>query len=357
MVRGMSEQTDVVIVGAGATGLTAAKSLVDAGRDVVVLEARDRVGGRLLTEQRDGHYVELGGQWLAPYQDQALALAEELGIESFLRPTGGSDVYVALDGTRSTHPHEQLPLDDEGVAEVDRLFAALDAITQQVDPDEPWTHPDAARLDGITFDAWLRSQSDHEEAVAAVGKIVAAFMTKDVIERAIKKATGELEGVTYEEIRYEGYAPGGVAVIVDCLTDNRVRTVADVRHAFGKFGGNLGTEGSVAFMFHKVGVLSYGAGADEEKITEAAIEAGADDIVVYPEDGALDVLTAPEAFADVKAAMEAAGLAPGFAEVTMRADNDSAVEGETAEQVQKLLHWLNELDDVQDVYSNASGLG
>jgi putrescine oxidase len=185
MVRGMTEQTDVVIVGAGATGLTAAKSLVDAGRDVVVLEARDRVGGRLLTEQRDGHYVELGGQWLAPYQDQALALAEELGIESFLRPTGGSDVYVALDGTRSTHPHERLPLDDEGVAEVDRLFAALDAITQQVDPDEPWKHPDAAKLDGITFDAWLRSQSDHEEAVAAVGKIVAAFMTKDVIEFSV----------------------------------------------------------------------------------------------------------------------------------------------------------------------------
>src|SRR5690606_22539567 len=158
----------------------------------------------------------------------------------------------------------------------------------------------------------------------AIDKGLGLNMSKDVIERAIKKATGELEGVEYEEIRYEGYAPGGVAVIVDCLTDNRVRTVADVRHAFGKFGGNLGTEGSVAFMFRKLGVLSYGAGADEEKITEAAIEGGADDVLVYPEDGAIDVLTAPESFAEVKQAMEAAGLAPDLAEVTMRADNDIA---------------------------------
>ena len=192
---------------------------------------------------------------------------------------------------------------------------------------------------------------------SAIDKGLAVNMTKDVIERAIKKATGELEGVVYEEIRYEGYGAGGVAVIVDCLTDNRVRTVADVRHAFGKFGGNLGTEGSVSFMFHKLGVLSYDAGADEDAITEAAIEAGADDVVVYPEDGAIDVLTSPEAFAGVKAAMEAAGLAPGFAEVTMRADNATAVAGETAEQVQKLLRWLEDMDDVQDVYSNADGLG
>ncbi len=192
---------------------------------------------------------------------------------------------------------------------------------------------------------------------AAIEKGLDVNMSKDVIERAIKKATGELEGVTYEEIRYEGYGAGGVAVIVDCLTDNRVRTVADVRHAFGKFGGNLGTEGSVAFMFRKLGVLSYAPGADEERITEAAIEAGADDVVVYPEDGAIDVLTSPEAFVQVKAAMEAAGLPPGFAEVTMRADNDTAVEGEVAEQVQKLLRWLEDMDDVQNVYSNAAGLG
>ena len=133
---------------------------------------------------------------------------------------------------------------------------------------------------------------------AAIDKGLAVNMSKDVIERAIKKATGELEGVEYEEIRYEGYAPGGVAVIVDCLTDNKVRTVADVRHAFGKHGGNLGTEGSVAFMFRKQGVLSYAPGADEDAITEAAIDAGADDVAVY-DDGAIDVTTAPEAFAAV----------------------------------------------------------
>ena len=188
---------------------------------------------------------------------------------------------------------------------------------------------------------------------AAIDKGLAVNMSKDVIERAIKKATGELEGVTYEEIRYEGYAPGGVAVIVDCLTDNKVRTVADVRHAFGKFGGNLGTDGSVAFMFRKLGVLSFAAGADEDRITELAIDAGADDVVVYPEDGAIDVLTAPDGFEVVKAAMEGAGLKADIAEVTMRADNDIAVSGETAQQVAKLLRWLEDLDDVQNVYSNA----
>ena len=187
---------------------------------------------------------------------------------------------------------------------------------------------------------------------AAVDKALSVNMSKDVIERAIKKATGELEGVEYEEIRYEGYAPGGVAVIVDCLTDNKVRTVADVRHAFGKFGGNLGTDGSVSFMFRKLGVLSFAAGADEEKITEIAIDAGADDVVVY-DDGAIDVVTAPDAFAAVKAAMEGAGLSADIAEVTMRADNDVAVSGETAQQVAKLLRWLEDMDDVQNVYSHA----
>ncbi|MFD0725790.1 YebC/PmpR family DNA-binding transcriptional regulator [Lysobacter brunescens] len=187
----------------------------------------------------------------------------------------------------------------------------------------------------------------------AIDKALSVNMSKDVIERAIKKATGELEGVVYEEVRYEGYAPGGVAVIVDCLTDNKVRTVADVRHAFSKCGGNMGTEGSVSFMFRKLGVLSFAGGADEEKVTEVAIEAGADDVVVYPEDGAIDVLTAPEAFADVKAAMEAAGLKADIAEVTYRADNDSPVAGDTAQQVVKLLRWLEDLDDVQNVYSNA----
>ena len=188
---------------------------------------------------------------------------------------------------------------------------------------------------------------------SAIDKALSANMSKDVIERAVKKATGELEGIEYEEIRYEGYAPGGIAVIVDCLTDNRVRTVADVRHAFGKFGGNLGTDGSVAFMFRKLGVLSYAAGADEEKVTDAAIEAGADDIVVYPEDGAIDVITSPEAFDAVKAAMQAAGLEPAIAEVTMRADNDTRAEGDAALQVVKLLRWLEDMDDVQSVHSNA----
>jgi YebC/PmpR family DNA-binding regulatory protein len=187
----------------------------------------------------------------------------------------------------------------------------------------------------------------------AIDKALGANMSKDVVERAIKKATGELEGVNYEEIRYEGYAPGGVAVIVDCLTDNKVRTVADVRHAFSKFGGNLGTDGSVAFMFKKTGVLSFAPGASEEQVTEAAIEAGADDIVVYPEDGSIDVLTSPDAFAAVKEAMDAAGLQADQAEVTYRADNDIAVAGETAQQVAKLLDWLEDLDDVQNVYSNA----
>lgn len=187
----------------------------------------------------------------------------------------------------------------------------------------------------------------------AMDKGLSANMSKDVIERAVKKATGELEGVEYEEIRYEGYAPGGVAVIVDCLTDNRVRTVADVRHAFSKCGGNMGTDGSVAFMFKRLGVISYAAGAVEDVITEAAIEAGADDIVVYPEDGAIDVITSMESFLEVKAALEAAGLPGDHAELTFRADNDIKVEGDTGLAVKKMLDMLEDLDDVQNVYSNA----
>ena len=187
----------------------------------------------------------------------------------------------------------------------------------------------------------------------AIDRGLSVNMTKEVIERAIKKATGELEGIEYEEIRYEGYAPGGVAVIVDCLTDNKVRTVAEVRHAFGKFGGNMGAEGSVSFMFRKLGVLSYAPGANEDAVTEAAIDAGADDILAYTDDGAIDVLTAPDTFVAVKAAMEAANLAPDLAEIVLRADNDIVVEGETAEQVQKLLAWLADMDDVQHVSHNA----
>ncbi|MFA4217468.1 YebC/PmpR family DNA-binding transcriptional regulator [Xanthomonas perforans] len=194
--------------------------------------------------------------------------------------------------------------------------------------------------------------SNNPRLRTAMDKGLSSNMSKDVMERAIKKSTGELEGVEYEEVRYEGYAPGGVAVIVDCLTDNRVRTVADVRHAFSKCGGNMGTEGSVAFMFKRLGVLSFAAGIDEDTLTDAAIEAGADDVVVYPEDGAIDVLTAPDAFAQVRDALVAAGLEPAHAEITFRADNDIAVDGETAVQVRKLLDMLEDLDDVQDVYSN-----
>ncbi|MCC4589354.1 YebC/PmpR family DNA-binding transcriptional regulator [Xanthomonas melonis] len=201
--------------------------------------------------------------------------------------------------------------------------------------------------------------SNNPRLRTAMDKGLSSNMSKDVMERAIKKSTGELEGVEYEEIRYEGYAPGGVAVIVDCLTDNRVRTVADVRHAFSKCGGNMGTEGSVAFMFKRLGVLSFAAGVDEDALTDAAIEAGADDVVVYPEDGAIDVLTAPDAFAQVRDALAAAGLEPAHAEITFRAENDIAVDGDTAVQVRKLLDMLEDLDDVQDVYSNVdqSSLG
>lgn len=187
----------------------------------------------------------------------------------------------------------------------------------------------------------------------AVDKALSVNMAKDVIDRAIKKATGELEGMNYEEIRYEGYAPGGVAVIVECMTENKVRTVADVRHAFSKYGGNLGTDGSVAFLFKKMGVLSYAPGANEDAITEAAIEAGADDIVVYPEDGSIEVLTTPEQFQLVKDAMEKAGFKPNEAAVTMHAENQISVTGETAQQVAKMLDMLEDLDDVQNVYSNA----
>ncbi|KIQ29867.1 YebC/PmpR family DNA-binding transcriptional regulator [Xanthomonas campestris] len=194
--------------------------------------------------------------------------------------------------------------------------------------------------------------SNNPRLRTAMDKGLSSNMSKDVIERAIKKATGELEGVEYEEVRYEGYAPGGVAVIVDCLTDNRVRAVADVRHAFSKCGGNMGTDGSVAFMFKRLGVLSFAAGADEDALTEAAIEAGADDVVVYPEDGAIDVLTAPDTFAQVKQALATAGFEPAHAEITFRAENDIAVDGDTAVQVRKLLDMLEDLDDVQDVYSN-----
>ena len=187
---------------------------------------------------------------------------------------------------------------------------------------------------------------------AAVDKALAVNMSKDVIERAIKKATGELEGVTYEEVRYEGYAPGGVAVIVDCLTDNRVRTVADVRHAFSKNGGNMGTEGSVAFQFKHCGQFIFAPGTSEDKVMEVALEAGADDVVVG-DDGSIEVLTAPTDFEAVRDALTAAGLQAEIAEVTMRADNPVELAGDEAARMQKLLDVIEDLDDVQDVFHNA----
>lgn len=187
----------------------------------------------------------------------------------------------------------------------------------------------------------------------AVDRALSANMTKDAIERAIKKATGGLDDVTYEELRYEGYAPGGVAVIVDCTTDNRNRTVSDVRHAFTKFGGNLGTDGSVAFLFRKLGVIAFAPGADETRVLEIALEAGAEDVLTDPDDGSIEVLTAPDAFEAVRDALSEAGLAPADAEVTLRADTAVGVEGEAAAAVVKLIDWLEDLDDVQHVHTNA----
>lgn len=186
----------------------------------------------------------------------------------------------------------------------------------------------------------------------AVDKALAANMPKDTVERAIKRGSGELEGVEYEEIRYEGYGPGGAAVIVDCVTDNRNRTVAEVRHAFSKCGGNLGTSGSVAFQFSERGVLSYPPDSDEDRIMEAALEAGAEDIV-SDEDGSVEVLTEPSEFEAVKQSMIAAGLEPDSAEVTMRANATAPLTVEDAEKMLKLLDMLEELDDTQNVYSNA----
>ncbi|HET6545955.1 MAG TPA: YebC/PmpR family DNA-binding transcriptional regulator [Rhodanobacteraceae bacterium] len=187
----------------------------------------------------------------------------------------------------------------------------------------------------------------------AMDKALTANMTRDAIERAIKKATGELEGVHYEDVRYEGYAPGGVAVIVECTTDNRQRTVADVRHAFSKFSGNLGTDGSVGYLFRKQGVLSFAPGSDEDRILETALEAGADDVVRFPEDGSIEVLTPPESFEAVREAMHRADLRPDEAEVTLRADNDITLAGDQARAVARLLDWLEDLDDVRAVHSNA----
>jgi YebC/PmpR family DNA-binding regulatory protein len=187
----------------------------------------------------------------------------------------------------------------------------------------------------------------------AIEKAKAANMPADTVKRNIDKATGNLEGVTYEEIRYEGYGIGGAAIIVDTMTDNRVRTVAEVRHAFSKHGGNMGTEGSVAFQFKHCGQLIFAPGTSEDKVMEVALEAGAEDVIADDE-GAIEVLTATADFEVVKNALETAGLTADMAEVTMRAENSIELSGDDAAKMQKLLDILEDLDDVQNVFHNAS---
>jgi len=187
----------------------------------------------------------------------------------------------------------------------------------------------------------------------AVDKAKAANMPNDNVKYGIAKATGSLEGVQYEEVRYEGYGIGGAAIIVDCMTDNRVRTVAEVRHAFSKHGGNMGTEGSVAFQFKHCGQLIFAPGSSEDKIMEVALDTGADDVITH-EDGAIEVLTPYTGFEAVRNALEAAGLKPELAEITMRADNTIELSGEDARKMQKLLDVLEDLDDTQDVFHNAA---
>ena len=196
-------------------------------------------------------------------------------------------------------------------------------------------------------------QSMNPRLRLAVDKAYENNMPKDNVERAIKRGSGGLDGANYEEIRYEGYGTNGAAVIVDCLTDNRVRTVAEVRHALSRTGGNLGTDGSVAFMFKHCGQFLFAPGTNEDKVMEVALEAGADDVVT-DDDGAIEVLTAPADYEAVKAALEAAGLKPEVAEVTMRAENTIELVGDEAARMQKLLDVIEDLDDVQDVFHNAA---
>lgn len=188
---------------------------------------------------------------------------------------------------------------------------------------------------------------------AALDKAFGANMTKDVIERAIKRGAGGMEGEDVEEIRYEGYGPGGVAVMVDCMTNNRNRTVAEVRHAFSKCGGNLGTEGSVAYLFQKQGQLTFAPGADEERVMEIALEVGADDVQMY-DDKSIEVITSPDNFLQVKTAMTKVGLVPDESDLTMAAAiNVPVTDKDAAEKVVRLIEMLEDLDDVQEVYSNA----
>ena len=204
----------------------------------------------------------------------------------------------------------------------------------------------AARLGGADLDTNPRLR-------LAVEKAKAANMPADNIKRNIDKATGNLEGVNYEEIRYEGYGIGGVAIMVDTMTDNKVRTVAEVRHALSKHGGNMGTEGSVSFQFKHCGQLIFAPGSDEDKIMEVALDSGADDVIT-DDDGAIEVLTPPSAFEQVKNALSAAGINAEVAEVTFRPENTIEIEGDDAVKMQKILDVLEDLDDVQEVYHNAA---
>lgn len=203
----------------------------------------------------------------------------------------------------------------------------------------------AARMGGGDVDSNPRLR-------LAVDKAYDQNMPKDNVERAIKRGSGALDGVDYEEIRYEGYGIAGAAVMVDCMTDNRVRTVADVRHAFTKYGGNLGTDGSVSFLFKHCGQLIFAPGTDEDKLIEAALEAGAED-VISNEDGSIEVITAPYEFINVKGTLEKAGFKAELAEVTMKPGNEAILTGDDAVKMQKLLDALENLDDVQDVYTTA----
>jgi YebC/PmpR family DNA-binding regulatory protein len=187
---------------------------------------------------------------------------------------------------------------------------------------------------------------------AAIDKALGANMTKDVIERAVTRGSGELDGINYEEVRYEGYAPGGIAVLVECTTDNKNRTVGEVRHAFTKHGGNLGTDGSVAYLFNKVGIIRFAGERDEERIMEVAVEAGADDIIT-DEDGSIEVLTAAEDFHAVQTTLADNGLVCEDADIVQRATTEVALNEDDGEKVLKILDALEELDDVQDVFSNA----
>ena len=194
--------------------------------------------------------------------------------------------------------------------------------------------------------------ADNPKLRGVVDKALSANMTRDTIERAIERGAGSADNDNLEELIYEGYGPNGVAVLVETLTDNKNRTVADVRHCFSKSGGNLGTSGSVAYMFNRIGVISYGKEVDEDALIESALEAGADDIVSH-DDGSIDIHTSFEHFGTVKDALDAAGLEASNAEITMLADNEIDVDLEGAEKVLRLVEQLEDLDDVQNVYSNA----